>query len=85
MNFDKKKINLKDIVVGYKITDSEYIGFNIILTIIGFAIYKSYYVSNQRNTSTYVFILFKYEFEKHVRSYNLDKEYTTVRVFQSLI
>mgnify|MGYP007024877117 FL=1 len=83
MNFNKN-INLKDIVIGYKITDREYIGFNIILTLIGFAIYKSYYVSDQRNKSTNVFNLFKVELDEYLRSYNL-QEYTTVQVLQTLI
>jgi hypothetical protein len=38
---------LKNVATGYKIKE-EYGDINYLLTIIGFSIYKSYYVSNQR-------------------------------------
>ena len=40
-------LTLKNLVTGYKIKE-EYDDINYLLTMIGFSIYKSYYVSNQR-------------------------------------
>ena len=37
--------NLKTLVVGYKITHTDYFYVNIFLTIVGFCIYKSYFLS----------------------------------------
>lgn len=61
-----KKKNIKYIVIDYKITDIEYTGFKIIVKIVGFAIYKSYYVSIERNKTTYVFVLFKSDVDEYV-------------------
>jgi hypothetical protein len=38
-------VTLKHIVFGYKIFDKDYFDFNYFLTILGFSIYKAYYVS----------------------------------------
>ena len=37
--------DLKTIVVGYKITHTDYFYVNVILTVVGFCIYKSYFLS----------------------------------------
>jgi hypothetical protein len=41
-------VTLKHIVFGYKIFDKVYFDFNYFLTILGFSIYISYYVSEQK-------------------------------------
>ena len=41
-------ISLKYLVLGYKIFDKEYFDFNYILTILGYSIYKSHKVSEQK-------------------------------------
>ena len=41
-------VTLKHIVFGYKIFDKDYFDFNYFLTILGFSIYKAYYVSEQK-------------------------------------
>ena len=41
-------VTLKHIVFGYKIFDKDYFDFNYFLTILGFSIYKPYYVSEQK-------------------------------------
>ena len=51
-------ISLKHLVFGYKIFDKEYFNFNYILTILGFLIYKSYYVSEQKTKALDVCCLF---------------------------
>jgi hypothetical protein len=40
-------VTLKHIVSGYKIFDKDYFDFNNFLTILGFSIYKAYYVSGR--------------------------------------
>ena len=57
MNF-QNKILAKHIVFGYKISDQGYNGFNYFLTIIGFCIYKSYYVSEQKLKFLDVYAMF---------------------------
>jgi hypothetical protein len=47
-------ISLKHLVFGYKIFDKEYFDFNQILTILGYSIYKLYYVSEQKTKAIYV-------------------------------
>ena len=58
-----KKINLIDIVFGYKIGDRHYNDINLIITLIGFSIYKSFYTSEQRTKSADIYNIFKKEFE----------------------
>jgi hypothetical protein len=41
-------VTLKHIVFGYKIFDKDYFDFNYFLAILGFSIYKAYYVSEQK-------------------------------------
>ena len=60
-----KKVILKNIVVGYKIDEDEFIDFNIIFTIIGFSIYKAFYMSEQRTKSINVYTVFKNEFKEY--------------------
>jgi hypothetical protein len=52
-NFEQKTnienfVTLKHIVFGYKLFDKDYSDFNYVLTILGFSIYKAYYVSEQK-------------------------------------
>jgi hypothetical protein len=48
-------VTVKHIVFGYKIFDKDYFDFNNSLTILGFFIYKAYYVSEQKTpTSTHI-------------------------------
>ena len=58
----KTKFKLKHIVVGYKINDMEYDNVNLILTILGFSIYKAFYMSEQRKKSVDTMKIFKTEF-----------------------
>ena len=41
-------ITLKHIVLGYKIDDKNYLALNILIIVVGFSIYKSYYISEQK-------------------------------------
>ena len=59
--------NLKNIVIGYKTNTENYNDINIIFTIVGFSIFKSYYASECRSKPIDTFNIFKYEFNN---SYN---------------
>jgi hypothetical protein len=48
IGFKKNFVTLKHIVFGYKIFDKDYFDFNYLLAILGFSIYKAYYVSEQK-------------------------------------
>jgi hypothetical protein len=50
-------VTLKHIVFGYKIFD-----FNYFLTILGFSIYKAYYVSDQKTKQVNIYSLFVREY-----------------------
>jgi hypothetical protein len=41
----ENKITLKHIVLGYKIDDKNYLALHILIIVVGFSIYKSYYTA----------------------------------------
>jgi hypothetical protein len=41
-------LKLKHLIFGYKLSDKNYYGVNYFITILGFSIYKSYYLSEQK-------------------------------------
>ena len=53
--------NLRYIFLGYKISDKNYREINILLNIIGFVIYKTYHISEQKRKSVNVMYIFKKE------------------------
>ena len=55
-------VTLKHIVFGYKIFDKDYFDFNYFLTILGFSIYKAYYVSEQKTKQVNIYYLFVREY-----------------------
>ena len=55
-------ITLYHLVFGYKIFDKSYYDFNYFLTIIGFSIYKVYYISEQKTKRLDVYSLFVREY-----------------------
>ena len=63
-----KPIILKYLVFGYKITDKAYYDFNYLLTIIGFTIFKAYYVSEQKTKYIDLYSLFEREYLKRVKN-----------------
>ena len=60
------KILFKHIVLGYKICEKDYWDFNLILTIISFSIYKSFYVSDKRKNNIGIINIFKQELQFYV-------------------
>ena len=62
--------SLKNLVFGYKIEDKYYNIINYFLTILLFTIYKSHYVSKQKENHIIVFQLFKIELKNR---FELDK------------
>ena len=48
-------VTLKHIVFGYKIFDKDYFDFNYFLAILGFSIYKAYYVSEQKTKQVSIY------------------------------
>ena len=65
------KIQLNHFVFGYKIYDKDYWDLNIIFTVLGFSIYKAFYVSELRKKSVDILKIFKNEFHLY---FNLLKE-----------
>jgi hypothetical protein len=57
----RNDITLYHLVFGYKIFDKSYYDFNYFLTIIGFSIYKAYYISEQKTKRLDVYSLFARE------------------------
>jgi hypothetical protein len=55
-------VTLKHIVFGYKIFDKDYFDFNYFSTILGFSIYKVYYVSEQKTKQASIYSLFVREY-----------------------
>lgn len=55
--------SLKFIILGYKISDPQYFFINIVITIVGFSIYKSYFCSENWTKQYDIFKLFKSEIE----------------------
>jgi hypothetical protein len=55
-------VTLNHIVFGYKIFDKDYFDFNNSLTILGFSIYKAYYVSEQKTKQVNIYSLFVREY-----------------------
>jgi hypothetical protein len=60
------KITLKYTVhvLGYKIDDKNYFAIKILLTVVGFSIYKSYYISEQKTKYINVHRIFVNEYTK---------------------
>jgi hypothetical protein len=48
---------INHLIFGYKISDNNYYGVNYFITILGFSIYKSYYLSEQKTTNVNVSIV----------------------------
>jgi hypothetical protein len=54
-------LKLKHLIFGYRISDNNYYSVNYFITILGFSIYKSYYLSEQKITNVNVYNFFIYE------------------------
>ena len=54
--------SLKNIVIGYKVNDPNYSRINELFSLIGFSIYKTYFISESRPISINCFSIFKQEF-----------------------
>ena len=52
------KITLKHIVLGYTIDDKNYLALIFFITVVGFSIYKSYYISEQKTKYINVYRIF---------------------------
>jgi hypothetical protein len=57
---------LKHLIFGYKISDKHYYDVNYFITILGFSIYKSYYLSEQKTKNVNVYKIFIFEFNKRI-------------------
>ena len=64
LGYSKPLNKLKYVVLGYKSCIKEYNDINILLSLIGFTIYKWFHVSNQRRGSINIFALFRNEIDK---------------------
>jgi hypothetical protein len=70
-------LSLKSLILGYKTSDSCYKDVNILLNIIGFSIYKSYYVSDKRKENINIENIFSYEL-KNALLYLEEKKTTSL-------
>ena len=61
--------NFKFLVIGYKISHPEYFFLNILLTLVGFLIYKAYFLSNNLTNHYDIYYIFKSEFKLTPRYY----------------
>ena len=62
----ENKITLNHIVLGYKIDDKNYLALNFLITVVGFSIYKSYYISEQKTKYIDVYKIFANEYIKRI-------------------
>jgi hypothetical protein len=60
------KITLKHIVLGYKIDDKNYLALKMLITVVGFSIYKSYYISEQKTKYINAYRIFVNEYIKRI-------------------
>ena len=59
-------LKFKHLIFGYKISDNNYYGVNYFITILGFSIYKSYYLSEQKTKNVNIYKIFIYELNKRI-------------------
>ena len=59
-------ISVNHVVLGYKIDDKNYLALNFWITVVGFSIYKSYYISEQKTNYIDVFKIFANEYIKRI-------------------
>ena len=64
--------SIKNIIIGYKINQTEYSDVNTIFSLIGFSIYKSYFISESRTIKIDCFKIFQQEFQKLLTLYNFE-------------
>jgi hypothetical protein len=62
----ENKITLKHIVLGYKIDDKNYLTLIYLIKVVGFFIYKSYYISKQKTKYIDVYRIFDNEYIKRI-------------------
>ena len=63
----ENKITLKHIVLGYKIDDKNYPALKLLITVVVFSIYKSYYISEQKTKYIKVYIISVNEYIKRIQ------------------
>ena len=87
----KKKWNRKwynfiyHLVFGYKIFDKSYYDFNYFLTIIGFSIYKAYYISEQKTKRLDVYSLFVREYLQIYRGNEIIQKSSLLKRLQNYL
>ena len=59
---DKNLCSMQTVVMGYKLSQSNYYYLNVILSLYCFCIYKAYFLSDSRTKSYDIYRLFKQEF-----------------------
>ena len=78
-------ISLKHLVLGYKIFDKVYFDFNYILTILGYSIYKSYYVSEQKTKAIDVYSLFVRELRSRLNVCKISIQMCCLKRYKSVL
>jgi hypothetical protein len=60
-------IETKHIVLGYKIDDKNYFALNFLITVVGFSIYKSHYISEQKTKYINIYRIVVNEYIKRIK------------------
>jgi len=79
---DNTRIFKKVIVIGYKISNPEFLHLNTLLTLIGFSIYKAYFLCNALTSHCEIYHIFKSEFELNHLYYQSKQK--NIKLFDSL-
>ena len=61
------KITSKHVVLGCKIDGKNYLALHILITVVGFSIYKSYYISEQKTKYINVYRISVNEYIKKIK------------------
>jgi hypothetical protein len=78
-------ITLYHLVFGYKIFDKSYYDFNYFLTIIGFSIYKAYYISEQKTKRLDAYSLFVREYLQIYRGNEIIQKSSLLKRLQNYL
>ena len=70
LKFGIHTVNFRNLIIGYKIWESNYYDINFIFTLVLFSINKSFYKSDNKQKSIDIYAIFKQEFLKRVEINN---------------
>ena len=83
LGYNKDMLSMKNIAIGYKISDKEYYDINTLLTLISYTIYKGYYVSEQRKNIINLNSIFKNLLLMHMSILHMQKSFISPVFFKT--